>query len=537
MVEVSREALLEALETYWGSREFRPLQQEVIEAVLAGRDAAVVMPTGGGKSLCYQMPALFLPGTAVVVSPLIALMKDQVEQLNRRGIPSAALNSATPYPEQRRILDQTRAGNVRLLYLAPERLLRDDTVELVRRIPVCYWAIDEAHCISEWGHEFRPDYRRLTELREWHPRAPIMALTASATQRVRHDMLAQLRMADAARFIRSFERKNLRYLARRTEGDLQWRLLEAALQAHSGSSVIVYASTIAVVEQTAEKLSGRGIPAAAYHAQMPAELRRSAQEQWMAGLPSVLVGTIAFGMGIDKPDVRAVIHLSLPKSIEQYYQEAGRAGRDGELSDCLLAWKGRDAGVLAHFIQQTADEVERRRAWERYHDIRNYAESAQCRHVAICRHFGQPARSRVCGMCDVCGAAPEWFVEAEEAQRPARARRRRDRRTAEPRFDAGPVTDPAPHARERRPRKAPAPESVVAGSEALFEKLRTWRLAIARRDQMPPYIVFHDSTLRAIASLRPAAPGALAAISGVGSRKVERYGAEVLQLVREETGG
>src|SRR5262249_2640867 len=215
---------------------------------------AVVMPTGGGKSLCYQMPVLFLPGTAVVVSPLIALMKDQVERLNQRGIRAAALNSSTPYPEQKLIQRQIREGALRLLYVAPERLLREDTIELIQQANVCYYAIDEAHCISEWGHEFRPDYRRLHELRQWHPDAPIMALTASATRRVRHDILAQLGMRDPAKFIRSFDRKNLRYLAQKTDAIHQWRLLEVALEAHAGESVIVYASTIALVEETAARL-------------------------------------------------------------------------------------------------------------------------------------------------------------------------------------------------------------------------------------------------------------------------------------------
>ncbi len=403
------DALLEALERHWGSRQFRPKQREIIEAVLAGRDVAVVMPTGGGKSLCYQMPALFRPGTAVVVSPLIALMKDQVEQLNKRGIPAAALNSHTPYPEQQRLRREIRQGRLRLLYLAPERLLREQTVELIRQTPVSYFAIDEAHCISEWGHEFRPDYRRLAELRAWHPQAPLLALTASATRRVRHDILEQLQMRDPAKFIRSFERANLRYLVRQTAEDTQPDLLEAALGAHPGSSVIVYGATVALVEETAAALNRRGIAAVAYHARLPNTERRSAQERWMAGSPSVLVGTIAFGMGIDKPDVRAVIHLSLPKSLEQYYQEAGRAGRDGLPSDCLLAWQPRDLGILAYFLKKISDPLEQRRAWRRYDDIRRYADGFTCRHVVICRHFGELAHSRLCGMCDICGPIPDWF--------------------------------------------------------------------------------------------------------------------------------
>ena len=517
MTGVSPEALLAALERHWGSREFRPLQREIIEAVLERRDVAVVMPTGGGKSLCYQMPVLFLPGTAVVVSPLIALMKDQVEQLNRRGIPAAALNSATPYLEQRRILGETREGAVRLLYIAPERLLREDTVEPIRQTSVCYYAIDEAHCISEWGHEFRPDYRRLSELRQWHPEAPILALTASATRRVRHDILSQLAMRNPLKFIRSFDRKNLRYMAQKTDAAAQWRLLEAALEAHTGDSVIVYAATIALVEETVGKLHRRGVDAVKYHARMAAEERRLAQERWMAGSSSVLVGTIAFGMGIDKPDVRAVIHLSLPKSLEQYYQEAGRAGSDGQPSDCLLLWQPRDVGVIVYFLKQISDDLERKRAWMRYNGIRAYAESCTCRHVAIRRHFGEPVPSRICGMCDVCGPLPVWYEQARTGDDSSSARIRK--------------RQPKP----QRAGQAPASSLQSASSpQPLFEKLRRWRLEAARQEQVPAYIVFPDSVLRSIATHSPASLAELSRISGVGPTKLEKYGARVLKALGSE---
>jgi ATP-dependent DNA helicase RecQ len=511
----SSENLLEALERYWGSRAFRPLQQEIIEAVLARRDAAVVMPTGGGKSLCYQMPALFLDGTALVISPLIALMKDQVEQLNRRGIRAAALNSAVGWDEQQKIQQELQAGTLKLLYLAPERLLREDTRELLRQARVCYFAIDEAHCISEWGHEFRPEYRQLSGLRELHPQAPILAFTASATQRVRHDILAQLQLRDPAKFIRSFERSNLRYLARLAKPEEQWRLLEAALDAHRGSSVIVYAATVDQVEKTAAKLTQSGFPAVAYHAQMEPARRRKAQEGWMQQDPAVLVGTVAFGMGIDKPDVRAVIHLTLPKSIEQYYQEAGRAGRDGDPSDCLLLWQQRDVGVIAFFLKQITDPQERNRAWKRFNDMRTYAEASHCRHVVISRHFGERAKSQICQMCDVCGASPHWLIPQD---RPAAAQ-------------------PAATVRERSPRKERILPEPTPADEPLFVRLRAWRLEIARRDKIAPFMILHDSVLHAIAAVRPNSSDSLSQISGIGPAKLAKYGEQVLQVVAGEEVG
>ena len=415
--------LLSVLHRYWGYESFRPLQERIIQSVLGGHDVAAVMPTGGGKSLCYQLPDVVSGRTAVVVSPLIALMQDQVAQLTQMGISSAFVNSAIPLTQQSAIVERAKRGNFRLIYISPERLARADTVNWLQQAPVAFFAIDEAHCISEWGHEFRPEYRLLSSLRANFAGRPIAAFTASATRRVRHDILAQLRLEQPHTYIMSFHRPNLRYLVKQCDGDsLQLQLLLAALRAHEGENIIVYAPTIARVGETVDELRNRGIAALGYHGQMPAEKRKRNQEMWMSDEVCVLVGTIAFGLGINKPGVRAVIHLSLPKSIEQYYQEAGRAGRDGLPADCMLLWQKKDTALLAHFIHEMQDRDEQERSWQRYREIKRFVESPHCRHRQICFHFGERPRWETCGMCDVCAALPEWCSAKRAAVAPARVK-------------------------------------------------------------------------------------------------------------------
>ncbi len=492
------------------------------------------MPTGGGKSLCYQLPALVLGQTVVVISPLIALMQDQVAQLAEMGIPAALVNSSQAPDEQRAVMRAATQGAFRLLYLSPERLARPDTAAWLERIPLAFFAIDEAHCISEWGHEFRPEYRQLSLLRRHFPDKPIAAFTASATRRVRHDILEQLQLRDPGKFIASFHRANLRYVAHQCEKGTHRRLLLAAARAYPGESVIVYAPTIAAVEETVDFLGGHGIAAIPYHGQMETAARRRNQERWMNDEVRVLVGTIAFGLGINKPAVRAVIHTSLPKSIEQYYQEAGRAGRDGLPSDCVLLWQPKDAGLLAYFVDQLQDAAESERAWQRYHDVRNFVEGNRCRHLHICTHFGQIPKWSRCDLCDVCGSLPDWLKAPPPAETAPKKKKKHKRAAA---ASVGQAVSPAkPSDRlagetarpTTPPRTTPPPPAAAPDVDIeLLNFFKEWRRRTAERAAVPAYIVLSDAALADLCRKRPANLRELLAVSGFGERKAELYGREI----------
>jgi len=482
---------LAPLKRYWGYDSFRPRQEEIVRALDSGRDVCVVMPTGGGKSLCYQLPAVLAENrTAVVISPLIALMQDQVAQLRQIGVPATFLNSAVVESDRREIQQKARAGEYRLIYVSPERAVLESTERWLKNVPVSFFAIDEAHCISEWGHDFRPEYRQLGKLRAAFPRRPLAAFTASATQQVRHDIVNQLQLRDPLKSVSSFRRDNLRYVVRQAKEADQNRLVVEAVKQAQGGNVIVYCPTIARVGELVDSLEESGIAALGYHGQMDAASRRANQEKWMAEQVHVIVGTIAFGLGINKPNVRAVIRLGLPDSVEQFYQETGRAGRDGLPADCFLLWQKQDNALR----------------------MQDFVAAAGCRQKAVCEHFGETVKWHGCGVCDNCSQPPAWLARVSGARAPKSA----------PRAAAAPMF-------ER--------ESVSSADEELREFLREWRKNIAREKMVAAFVVLYDSTLEDLCRRKPKTIDELRSISGMGEKKCEAYGEEILRAFRRFESG
>jgi ATP-dependent DNA helicase RecQ len=399
-VESSVPQLLPLLKQYFGFRSFRPLQEEIIRDVLAGQDVFALLPTGGGKSLCFQLPAMARPGLAVVVSPLIALMKDQVDALQASGVPATFLNSSLAAGESRARLRGLHNGEFRLLYVAPERLMLPGCLADLQRWGVNLLAIDEAHCISEWGHDFRPEYRQLAELRQLFPTVPMMALTATATARVRHDIVTLLRLREPRCYVASFNRPNLTY--RVFAKHKPYDQLRKFLRERPGQSGIVYCQARKTAESVASRLEADGLKAKPYHAGLTAKERTAHQELFLQDEVRVICATIAFGMGINKPNVRFVVHYDLPKNIEGYYQETGRAGRDGLPSECVLLFSAGDVAKLVRFIDEKSDPGERNIAHEQLRQMVHYAESSGCRRSELLGYFGEPAAEANCGGCDNC---------------------------------------------------------------------------------------------------------------------------------------
>ena len=496
--------LLAALEEHYGYDSFRPQQRETIEHVLDGGDALVLMPTGGGKSLCYQLPAILSDGLTVVVSPLIALMHDQVQALQRAGAKAQYLNSAMSPMEAAQVERMVADGSVQLLYVAPERVNTDRFRALLERRNPTLIAIDEAHCISEWGHEFRPDYRELQKLTKRHVDVPTVACTATATPQVQRDIVEQLDRPRMQTFITGFMRDNLtlRIVPKRKALD---RLIARLNQAH-GEAAIVYSTSRKSTEENAARLRRDGIKAEHYHGSMTGAARGQVQDRFLSGDTPVICATIAFGMGIDKPDIRLVAHLDMPSSIESYYQETGRAGRDGEPAECLMFYTKGVWHQQMFFINQLTDDAERQQRINRLRTMMNFSEQSQCRWSKILQYFGEQPASAQCGHCDNClgETADDAISETLRA------------------VDSD---DPPPGRNELRP--------LSESEDELYEALRQTRARLARDEGVSAYVVAGNKDLAALARARPSNLRELKQVKGFGSRRAGKYGEDLLEVIAQ----
>ncbi|QXJ22864.1 DNA helicase RecQ [Actinomadura graeca] len=599
---------LETLRRVFGYDTFRDGQQEIIEHVVDGGDALVLMPTGGGKSLCYQIPAQVRKGTGIVISPLIALMQDQVDALRALGVQAGFLNSAQDFDERRVVEAQYAAGELDLLYLAPERLRLSSTVELLDRGTIALFAIDEAHCVSQWGHDFRPDYLTLSGLHERWPDVPRIALTATATEATRAEIASRLNLEGAKQYVASFDRPNIQYRIE-PKTDAKRQLLRLLQNEHAGDAGIVYCLSRNSVEKHAGFLTQNGIEALPYHAGLDAGTRAANQSRFLREDGLVIVATIAFGMGIDKPDVRFVAHLDLPKSVEGYYQETGRAGRDGLPSTAWLAYGLQDVVNLRKMIDSgEGDAAHRRRQAVHLDSMLALCETVGCRRVQLLDYFGQSGEP--CGNCDTCLSPPETWDATVAAQKVLSVIVRLDRERRQ-KFGAGHIIDillgkksakviqfdhdslkpfgvgtelreaewravvrqllaqglvtvesdhgtllqtdasgdvlrgrrtvmmrrepDRPTAKAAKTAKTPkdrkAPVELAPEAMPVFERLRAWRAATAREQGVPAYVIFHDATLREIATALPSSLAELGKVSGVGENKLAKYGDQVLETL------
>ena len=412
---VASVSMLDLLKTHFGFDDFLPLQEEIISFLMSGNDAFALMPTGGGKSLCYQLPALALGGLTLVVSPLIALMKDQVDALKANGIPAGFINSSLTQGQISRVEQMVREGRIKILYVAPERAILPEFQDFLAQLDVCLLAIDEAHCVSHWGHDFRPAYRELKSLREATRGAPAIALTATATKPVREDILRELGLRQPKVFISSFNRPNLTYSVEPKEKSLE-PLLDL-IGKHRGESAIIYCTARKSTEEMADDLSRHGFKAEAYHAGMEPEARRAVQDRFIRDETPIVVATIAFGMGIDKPDIRLVVHYDLPKNLESYYQETGRAGRDGMPSECVLFYSYADKAKQEYFLGRMEDDEERERSRRRLEQMVAFCSLGACRRKYVLEYLGEEWPEQDCGGCDVCLAPQEEYDATEIAQK------------------------------------------------------------------------------------------------------------------------